>query len=277
MSIERVLVIVGCQRSGTTLTGQILGAHPAAVLIDEFDGVYPWFHALMTDTADDTHAARLIAQAATKYGPNSDRFLDERNGPHLSQSITILVLKTPNLTYDEDLVARMPWPVTVVYPIRDPRAVAASMAKLESVDFVANQMRLIAQRPSARIHDAAAATLLADERESLWTRRGALWRIKSGRKAEFERAGCAVYAFRYEDLVHDSAAVIGAMFQACGLNNPESGAAAHMAYSGLGPGGTDRTRPVDKASLRGRDTLTPAQQADIMTAAAPLAEQLGYV
>lgn len=39
--IERVVAIVGCQRSGTTLTGQIVGAHPQAFLVDEFDGLYP--------------------------------------------------------------------------------------------------------------------------------------------------------------------------------------------------------------------------------------------
>ena len=30
-----LVFIVGCQRSGTTLTGQILGAHPNAILLDE--------------------------------------------------------------------------------------------------------------------------------------------------------------------------------------------------------------------------------------------------
>ena len=33
-----ILIIAGCQRSGTTLTGQILGAHSKTFLVDEFDG-----------------------------------------------------------------------------------------------------------------------------------------------------------------------------------------------------------------------------------------------
>lgn len=41
--IEKIVVIAGCQRSGTTLVGQVLGAHPKAILIDETDGLYDWF------------------------------------------------------------------------------------------------------------------------------------------------------------------------------------------------------------------------------------------
>ena len=39
-TIERITIVTGCQRSGTTLTGQILGAHPSAFLIDETDELY---------------------------------------------------------------------------------------------------------------------------------------------------------------------------------------------------------------------------------------------
>ncbi|WP_158806734.1 sulfotransferase [Beijerinckia sp. L45] len=274
--VERVIAIVGCQRSGTTLTGQIFGAHPSAVLIDEFDGVYPWFHALMEGASDNDASERLLEKAATKYGTTDDRFVATPNGKRLARDVKVLVLKTPNLTYDEERVARMPWPVTVVYPVRDPRAVVASMARLESVDFVANQIRLIAQRPSTQERYRAAFAVMADASASVWTRRAALWQIKSGRQADFERAGCSVHAFRYEDLVDDSTAVIAAMFAACGLGDPQAGLAAHLTYAGIGPGGTDRTRPIDSSSLSGQEALTSAQLADVMRAAEPLAGRLGY-
>ena len=48
-------------------------------------------------------------------------------------------------------------------------------------------------------------------------------------------------------------------------------------YTGVGPGGTDRTRAIDEASvLSWRSSLSPAQQADVLAAAAPLAASHGY-
>ena len=44
------ILIVGCQRSGTTLMAQIIGAHPSAVMIDEDDGLYRWTDVLFGET-----------------------------------------------------------------------------------------------------------------------------------------------------------------------------------------------------------------------------------
>jgi hypothetical protein len=43
------ILVVGCQRSGTTLMAQIIGAHPLAVMIDENDGLYNWTDALFSE------------------------------------------------------------------------------------------------------------------------------------------------------------------------------------------------------------------------------------
>jgi len=48
--VINAILIVGCQRSGTTLMAQILGAHPLAVMIDEDDGLYHWTDALFSET-----------------------------------------------------------------------------------------------------------------------------------------------------------------------------------------------------------------------------------
>ena len=72
---RRLVVVVGCQRSGTTLTGQLLGEHSGAVLLDEPDGLYPWFHAMASRRAEaDALAAAVLERALTKYR-SDDRFV----------------------------------------------------------------------------------------------------------------------------------------------------------------------------------------------------------
>ena len=71
----RFVFVIGCQRSGTTLTGQILGAHPNAVLLDEPDGIYPWFAALdPKDPFGGDGLSAVLEKAATKYADPEQRF-----------------------------------------------------------------------------------------------------------------------------------------------------------------------------------------------------------
>ena len=72
---NQLIVVAGCQRSGTTLTGQILGAHSQTFLIDEPDGLYDWFDSWM-DNADDQDALFIetILKASKKYNDNRQFF-----------------------------------------------------------------------------------------------------------------------------------------------------------------------------------------------------------
>lgn len=277
-AIRRVIAVVGCQRSGTTLTGQVLGALPEALLIDEFDGLYPWFHAFVSEGRDEGGLFdRVLVQAAEKYRSDDKRscMVDDRLG--LSPSVKVLVLKAPNLTFDEEKLARFPLPVTVVYPVRDPRAVVASMDRLSQIDFLGNQAKLMAERPLLVARHAAEHRRIVGGDEPAWSRRAVLWRLKSGRAPDFRRAGLPVHSLRYEDLVSRPEAVIPSLLKACGFGAWEHPTPAHEVYRGLGPGATDRTRSVDTSSMEAwRSALSPTQQADVMAAAQPLAGVLGY-
>ena len=275
-NIERVIAVVGCQRSGTTLTAQLLGADPTTLLVDEFDGVYPWFHGLMNGRADDETNRTLVASAATKYRFVHERFLVGQQPASLAHHVKTLVLKTPNLTFDEAAMRHAPWPITIIYPVRDPRAVVASMTRLASIDFLGNQLRLMEQRPAVKRQYSSDIERMADETEPLWTRQAVLWRVKSGRKDDFERAGLPVYSFRYEDLIGNSKSVVASMLDACGLDRLEQALTAHLSYVGHGPGGTDRTRSIDSTSLPLQNAFSDVQKADILRAAEPLASSLGY-
>jgi hypothetical protein len=278
-SITHVVAVVGCQRSGTTLAGQIVGSHPQALLVDETDGLYAWFHAEADGHAEaEGLAAAMLESAAAKYRDPSVRFekCDVRGA--LASSITTLVLKAPNLTYDYEKLARLPVRVTAIYPVRDPRAVSFSMARLSTVDFVGNQLRLLEQRPEVASRFQRECRTMSDGAAPPWVRHATMWKIKSGLAPQFERAGMNVYQFRYEDLVRDPGAASIRLTSACDLLALGVAWRPEAAYVGHGPGGTDRTRPVDRASLREWQSHYDArQQADILRAAGELARSFGYV
>ncbi len=274
--IQRIVAVVGCQRSGTTLTGQLLGAHPEAILLDEWDGLYPWFHAQAAGPAESLAQAMLHA-AAAKYADPGSRVQVRDGRAALAPGITTLVLKAPNLTYDDGKLAQLPVPVAVLHPVRDPRGVVASMARLDGIDFVGNQMRLMQQRPATAAEYAAELRVIADPDQPVWVRRAVVWRVKSGRAAAFAGHGIPTCQFRYEDLTAGPEAVVADLLRTCGLPSSSAALCAHESYRGRGPGGTDRTRAVDSASLRAWDgVLDAAQQADVLRAAGPLAAEFGY-
>lgn len=88
----KVCAIVGSQRSGTTLMGQILGSLPGALLIDEDDGLYDWTSAwLKSSDAKAVLLERAMDRASRKYH-NSDQTA--------VASPELLNLKAPNLTFN---------------------------------------------------------------------------------------------------------------------------------------------------------------------------------
>ncbi len=277
-AIQRVIAVVGCQRSGTTLTGQILGAHPEAVLIDEPDGLYPWFHAQAGDPANaGGFAQAMLELARAKYRAPDRRFRGANGATGLAPHVGFLVLKAPNLTYDDEAFPRLGVPVTIVYPIRDPRAVVASMARLGAVDFVANQVRLMRERPRIAERYERDLRVLVDGGASLTARRAVLWRVKSGRAPDFEARRMRVSRFRYENLVRRAQDVIAHVARDCELPASSMLDDWNSAYTGFGPGGTDRGRAIDTSSLVSWTSLLSAQQcAEVLEAAQPLAELHGY-
>jgi hypothetical protein len=275
---ERVVVIIGCQRSGTTLTGQIVGAHPQAFLVDEPDGLYPWFHAEVDRREEARALAVAMLQCARRKYQEEDRrrhLGDFRGGR--GADATVLVLKAPNLTYDADRIASLPVPISVVYPVRDPRAVVASMAQLDRIDFVRNQLRLLDQRPGVVRHFAAEYQIIANEEEPRWIRQAAVWKIKTNMAEFFQQAGLPTTQFKYEDLVRDPERVISAILEGCHLSQSTETLRPHEFYIGHGPGGTDRARSIDAGSLFNWERLLDeVQQADIIRIAGALGRKFGY-
>lgn len=276
--IKSLIVIVGCQRSGTTLCGQILGAHPNCILLDEPDGLYPWFDKTDDGKLDEGHALKkLLNRADQKYKPEFKRKSGSGMEAVFKPSVHHLVLKAPNLTYAAEQLANLDLPVSVIYPVRDPRAVVASMQGLDFIVEMDRRQVDWAQR-FPKIAKANETLLHRMESETEQHVRLALvWRLKTGLSDSFHTAGLNPMVVRYEDFVAEPETYRKSMLEHCGLSFQSSDLTHAEVFQGRGPGLTERGRPVDAVSLhKWKDRLSPAQASDIMHEAGSLGEKYKY-
>lgn len=270
------IFIVGCQRSGTTLLGQILGAHPQAVLIDENNGVYNLIGAVLTDAANKEHVFRhCLASARTMY-VDASRFTEDGL---LSDSVTHLVFKAPNTTYDYDWLCKIHHPrLHFVFVVRDVRDVVCSMQRLTHIPMVENQLKRIAPDQSLSTRFSKDLQIIQNDNTADHTRKALIWTIKSGLYAEYTRAPLDAFLVRYEDLVSAPTQWIPRLLDHVGLAGHADTALHHEdVFQGLGPGFTVRTREIDKTSLnRWKRQLTPEAEQDVWTVAGGLMQELGY-
>jgi hypothetical protein len=273
---RRLVCVIGCQRSGTTLAAQILGAHDQAALIDEDDGLYRWLGGpesigLKLDPACEP---MIEDRAARKYRAPRDRFVMIEARHALAPSVEALVLKAPNLTFNWRAFAQEMRKAVFIAPIRDPRAVAASMLALAEVPMIENQVALILKTPPGSCEDDVRARL-ADAGTPAHVKAALIWRVKNA-LCEAVEGDPSPVRVRYEDLTDDPEAVSVQLAAAASLD--PAGLRAHPAVmTGHGPGKTDRARAVDKRSRRSwTERFSLAEAAEILDAAGPLAQRYGY-
>lgn len=193
-NVRKLIIVVGCQRCGTTLTGQILGAHENAVLIDEFEGLYPWFHSFADKQPDaEELTSEILSKSMLKYRVPDQRFRPQNGGIELAPNVDTIVLKAPNLTYSFEKIGALRCSVRIIYPVRDPRAVVSSMQRLSSINFVENQLRLMKKNPLIIAQFQDEFEILEDTRQPYWKRAAIVWKIKSGLATQFTRLGLPVF------------------------------------------------------------------------------------
>ncbi len=273
MSPVRPIIILGCQRSGTTLLGQILGAHRDAVLIDEEDGSADLLREACRNRSLGAAALlpRLI-KARSKY--RDDDRLD--SGGRLASQVTHVVIKAPNLTYEVDGLRRLSGKPCFLFAIRDVRDVVSSMARLVHVPMIANQLALMRNTPAIRQRFAAEIELLEDKSVQDHVKRAIIWRVKTSHYAAFADSPTHALAVRYESLVEDSQAWRQRLFEHVELD-PMRAANHEDVMRGIGPGFTMRGRPVDGASTqRWKRTLSDIEEQQVWDQARHLMDELGY-
>lgn len=238
----KVCAIVGSQRSGTTLMGQILGSLPGALLIDEDDGLYDWTSAwLKCSDAKDVLLERAMDRASRKY---------RNSGQTAVVSPELLILKAPNLTFNwQQFSGAEPRPV-VVYSSRDILSVTASLIRLASrVPVIRNQLRLMHK------HQAQLATFdrevkwIEDESKPSELRLALIAMVKMAQFKRFKDAGLNVTPLGYETLVRDSEKQTRRICRALGLEWNSRCLRHDTIMQGRGPGRTDRSRRIDYNSI----------------------------
>lgn len=270
----QTVLIVGCQRSGTTLLGQILGSHPNAVLIDEDDGATALALALCASgSLDPDLLGPALLRARAKYREGSRISADGE----LGSGITHLVLKAPNATYSLEALQQLAQPPRLLFAVRDARDVVASIARLPHISMVANQARRIRANPAAAQRFSRDLERLEDPDLATHVGSAIVWRVKNSYHEPFTSAPLDAMLVRYEDLVSDTSKACERVYPHVGLPQPMQSRHEDV-MRGMGPGLTSRARPVDAASVqRWQRSLTPTQEEQIWAETGDLMQTLGYV
>ena len=261
------------------MVGQIIGAHPKALLLDEDEGLMDWVWALVANHSNRDKLFRdLIKRAVTKYHPGYPKIVGNflRN-TRLSPNVSHLVLKAPNLTYHHHEFASLGYDISVINPVRDVRAVVASMEALGTVDIVQNQLRLLKKVHQDTGRYASEIAFLEDPATPVYLKRALIWEIKSTAHRQYSEAELDPLVFRYEDCVADPLGYAHQLAEHVGLEFTPEMTNHSSVLHGRGPGLLRRNRPIDNRSVeKWRDHLTTMQERQILDQTASAMKSLGY-
>ena len=252
--------------------GQILGAHPSATLVDETDDVYRWADSVFDSKegkATEQQIEQLCQRARTKYRAPAI--------PPAGGSEPMLVLQSPNLTCCHREISTTFANARVVYMLRDVRAVVASMLRLPRIPFVENQIRFFRRVRFIERHFPEEWEGLMDEGVSKAVKMALVARIKMSLAEEFEAVGIPVLPVKYEDLVSAPEETVSCVTHYLGIPFDERCLEHDRVLLGIGPGRTDRSRPIDRLSLSTwSEQLEPDTIRSIWAAVGSFYEELGY-
>lgn len=276
MTIQNIklIMIMGCQRSGTTLTGQMIGAHRQCFMIDEPDGIYRFMDQYLGSAqTDNIELSSFITASASKY-------LDERSKiTEIDEVIPYsIVAKVPNQTYNFEALAKLPTTPKIIYPVRDVRSVVASMLKLKKIPMIDNQLRRILNNSTVSKKFSNELQILSNNDTAIHVKAALIWKIKTSLFQYFELLGLNPLVFRYEDLATNPEKWSSKIASHCELPFDLNLLQHHELLVGVGPGNTERQRAIDVESLeKWRESLTEEQAEEVLEVGKELMWELGYL
>ena len=263
---NRVLLITGCQRSGTTLLNLILDSHGAIRGVDESE-----FDPEKLD----------VYLTADEFAPN-------------------VAFKLPRYAHNLAFIRSLP-DVTVLWCVRDPRDTVASMVSLHlpvtstvSVAWashpygadmaIKNGFTVLEPETQKRLHGVYEQCQQAFSRQPVLRSRedavrGAAfcWRVKNELIANLKQDGTNLRLVCYEDLVEKPRQVIGDLLDDLGLDWDDNVLRHHELHAGLSVGGTVKNRPIDPGNRgKWRKLLNESDLAIVREIDNELAGALGY-
>ena len=212
---KNLIIVLGCQRSGTTLTYLILNSHPRIKGIDETESNYCF-----------PHPNILYYNWIRGYKT---------------------CLKLPNQTFNLEYIIKYFPQAKIIWLVRNPYAVVSSMRKFQTsggnwLDRYAKQELL---RESILIPEIRSLDLELDE-ISL----GAMvWKYKNIALEKYKNAGLEMFTIKYEELLDSPQQVIANMLDFANLEWNDNVLNHHQHYRGNKkyPGGTKGNIAIDKS------------------------------
>ena len=256
-----------------------MGAPENSVLLDESDGIYPWFDLYIQNDPNANKAlSSILDKAKDKYKNSTQRIVTDRNNNFvLAPEIHYLVLKAPNLTYRFADVRRLSIPTCVIYGVRDPRSVVASMLKLSHIDFVGNQLALLQKVPDLFKEFWAETTILANQDQQPYINYALLWRIEAGLYQQFVDRDLVTYLCRYEELIAATDATCKKITDTLNIPDADLMISHDSIYSVVALEGTDGERLIDKQTLpTWPSKLSNRQARTILSISQSTLPSLGY-
>ena len=222
-------------------------------MIDEDNGVYNLIAAILSDSRSKEQVLqRCLATARNLYVEQS-RFTDQGA---LTDSVTHLVFKAPNATYDFERLRRIQHVrMHFVFAVRDVRDVVCSMQRLVHIPMVENQVKRIARYRQLKRRYAADLKLIKNSDTPDHLRRAIVWKIKSGLYSELTREPLKAFLVHYEYLVAAPNYWILRMLDHVDLDTHSDSTLHHAdVFQELGPGFTfEHGRSIRPHSIAGRD------------------------
>ena len=236
-------MVLGCQRSGTTLAFLMLTAHPRMVGLDELDstGALPPWPVLLANAAAGKKTVFKLPRRSTQAELIAERF----HGAHL------------------------------IWMVRHPLAVVSSMRRLPGEEeqnwiqsYAAGELEY-ARQFFPEIGD----TGCLDEIEL-----GAnVWKYKNMALARFRQRGMNPMVVRYEALLEQPREIMSGVLAQIGLPWSEH-VVEHWKHHGQRTmiGGTRTDNPIDRSRLQPELALTPEERGRVLDICEELMVEFDY-
>jgi len=265
--------ILGCQRSGTTLTRLVLDSHSKIHCFDEYKS-YKILH-------DDNVLKKEIEKYSGKklFGFKTPAYTEQMNNPMLREMVNNTITK--NRFHDSKMI----------FLYRDVRDVISSMKSyvqkegsswlerwvLPSIEFWEKNFSEFSDMYK---HD---LEIIRHSQNKAIASAALYWKVKNNSMIYYENLGISITKVRYEDLVHNSSHIIQTILNYLDLewedNLLQHNEISHdeINQDGLTVGKNDPTKPIHSDSIgRYRHDLSPQEQNEIMKITSDLMSNLGY-
>ena len=225
------ILILGCQRSGNTLTFLILNSHPQVKGIDETETGYSF-----------PYQSLLYRNSINNY---------------------LTCLKLPNQTFNFKYITQHYPQTKIIFPIRNPYSVVSSMRSftIQTKTKQGNWLNCFAKEELLGLDSSFLPDILSLDLDSLdEISLGAyMWKYKNMALDKYKKAGFDIFVFKYEDLLDNPSRVITKIIDFLDLDWDDI-VLNHQKYyerdqKGY-PGGTRGYRPINKSNQKRKHNLS---------------------